>query len=44
MSLTQLFAMLCNYRADGVNKSVCDLISSHVSVNVKCRRQLLAQM
>jgi len=44
MSSIQLCAVLCNYRADGMNKSVGDLVGSHVSVNVERCRQLLAQM
>ena len=33
-----------NYRADGVHEAVCNLVSAHVCVNVKCSCQLLAQM
>ena len=36
--------LMISYRADGMYKSVCDLISAHVSVNVECSRQLLPQM
>ena len=35
---------LNDYRADGVHEAVCNLISSHVCVNVKRGRQLLSQM